>query len=305
MSCRHEFANGTCKRCYPTTGTIEPDPEEEYEDNLEGPGAITKEEYLAGLREKIEGHLVEMRKDLPAVTAETPKTPRAPKVKPLVLIESPYRNGDRSLNLRYLAWCEFDAFLRDENPIASHGNCTAYLPEDDIFREAGFDWREKVCKVVDYVAYYSGLGVSDGMKIAMENDRQNGRTVKTRELEPSLHWHFNRGEYAPGSMRRVPDVASGMVADAIMGTLGLRGNRGNPLHNGWNRYSVCDSQGTLGTVIFHRDSLPKDILLNLDANRFGDYVRNLLLEHGVVKWGDGYMVTRNDLPVLTLIKVPG
>lgn len=40
MSCRHDLALGTCKRCYPKTGTIEPGPEEDYEPNLEGPGAI-------------------------------------------------------------------------------------------------------------------------------------------------------------------------------------------------------------------------------------------------------------------------
>jgi hypothetical protein len=40
MSCRHDLANGTCARCYPNTGKIEPGPEEEYEENLEGPGAV-------------------------------------------------------------------------------------------------------------------------------------------------------------------------------------------------------------------------------------------------------------------------
>lgn len=47
MSCRHDLAINTCKRCYPKTGTIEPGPEEDYEPNLEGPGAITIEEYTA------------------------------------------------------------------------------------------------------------------------------------------------------------------------------------------------------------------------------------------------------------------
>jgi hypothetical protein len=159
--------------------------------------------------------------------------------------------------------------------------------------------------MVMYVVYYTGLGVSEGMKIAMENDRRNGRTVKTRELALPLTWHFNRGEYAPGSMRRVPDFASGMVASAIMGTLGVRTNRSATLHNGWSRYAVCDAQGTIGTVMFHDESKPKDILIALDAQRFGDYVPNLLLEHAVDKWGEGYMVTRNDLPVLTLQKISG
>jgi hypothetical protein len=51
VSCRHERANGTCIRCYPKTGTIDPGPESDYEPNMdyepgmEGPGAVTLEEY--------------------------------------------------------------------------------------------------------------------------------------------------------------------------------------------------------------------------------------------------------------------
>jgi len=51
MSCRHDLANGTCRRCYPTTGTVEPGLEEEYEENLEGPGAVSKEDLLKSRRE--------------------------------------------------------------------------------------------------------------------------------------------------------------------------------------------------------------------------------------------------------------
>jgi hypothetical protein len=47
MSCRHDLANTTCRRCWPSTGTVEPGPEEEYEPNMEGLGAVTREEYLA------------------------------------------------------------------------------------------------------------------------------------------------------------------------------------------------------------------------------------------------------------------
>jgi hypothetical protein len=46
VSCRHDLANGTCRRCYPSTGALDPGPEEVYEDNLEGIGAVTKEEYM-------------------------------------------------------------------------------------------------------------------------------------------------------------------------------------------------------------------------------------------------------------------
>lgn len=46
MSCRHDLANNTCSRCYPKTGTVDPGLEEDYEPNMEGPGAISREEYL-------------------------------------------------------------------------------------------------------------------------------------------------------------------------------------------------------------------------------------------------------------------
>lgn len=46
MSCRHDLANGTCIRCYPSNpygrtahARVDPGPEEDYEPNLEGPGA--------------------------------------------------------------------------------------------------------------------------------------------------------------------------------------------------------------------------------------------------------------------------
>lgn len=49
MSCRHDLANGTCIRCYPSNShgredkdRVDPGPEENYEPNLEGPGAVQK-----------------------------------------------------------------------------------------------------------------------------------------------------------------------------------------------------------------------------------------------------------------------
>lgn len=54
MSCRHDLANGTCIRCYPSnpwgkadSDRVDPGPEEDYEPNLEGPGAMTVAEWQA------------------------------------------------------------------------------------------------------------------------------------------------------------------------------------------------------------------------------------------------------------------
>ena len=47
MSCRHDLANGTCIRCYPSNpfrhadkDRRDPGPEEDYEPNMDGPGAV-------------------------------------------------------------------------------------------------------------------------------------------------------------------------------------------------------------------------------------------------------------------------
>lgn len=121
----------------------------------------------------------------------------------LVLIESPYRDGDRNRNLRYLAWCEYHAASLGEIPIASHGNCTAYWPEDDEHRAKGFAWRDAVRWACDKVVFYGDLGSSEGQQQAELRDAEVGVTCEHRRLPLDLKEKFERGEYPPGSMRRV------------------------------------------------------------------------------------------------------
>jgi hypothetical protein len=122
----------------------------------------------------------------------------------LVLIESPYRNGDRARNLRYLAWCEFHSDSLGEHPIASHANCTAYIAEDKAGRARGFAWREEMAQNAGNVAYYCDLGISPGAQEAMDRDNSAGRHTEQRNL-PAHLWHaFRLGEWPPGSMMRVP-----------------------------------------------------------------------------------------------------
>jgi hypothetical protein len=61
VSCRHDLALGTCTRCWPSTGTVEPGPEEGYGENLEGPGAVTAEEWSRGQRSNVQGHTLDER----------------------------------------------------------------------------------------------------------------------------------------------------------------------------------------------------------------------------------------------------
>lgn len=54
----------------------------------------------------------------------------------VVMIESPYRNGDRARNLRYLAWCEYhSAEVLGEFPIAA----TTHLLEDHSCDVHGYE----------------------------------------------------------------------------------------------------------------------------------------------------------------------
>lgn len=122
---------------------------------------------------------------------------------PIVLIESPYRNGDRNANLRYLAWCEFHAASLGEVAIASHANCTAYWPEDDEHRERGFAWRDRIRSVCSYVVYYIDLGISHGAQAAKERDAFLGVHTVERRLPEDLMQAFQIGRYPPGTMRRI------------------------------------------------------------------------------------------------------
>ena len=121
----------------------------------------------------------------------------------IVLVESPYRNGDRNRNLRYLAWCEYHCAEMGEIPIASHGNCTAYWPEDDEHRAKGFAWRDRIREIADIIAYYTDLGTSPGMDAAFLRDMRERPHTVGRHLPPELLARFESGEYQPGSMRRV------------------------------------------------------------------------------------------------------
>ena len=122
----------------------------------------------------------------------------------IVLIESPYRNGDRERNLRYLAWCEYDSVRRGEVPIASHGNCTAYWPEDDEHRPMGSAWRDAVRKICSHVAYYGDLGMSAGQAAAEARDSKEGVQAFRRMLPMDMKREFDAGNSPPGSMKRVP-----------------------------------------------------------------------------------------------------
>lgn len=92
-----------------------------------------------------------------------------------VIIESPFA-GDteqqRALNLRYLRACIADSLARGEAPFASHAIYTQPGVLDDAQPEqrklgiaAGYAWGTQA----DVVAFYVDLGVSKGMREAIDH----------------------------------------------------------------------------------------------------------------------------------------
>jgi len=102
----------------------------------------------------------------------------------LVYIESPFA-GEVGLNIEYARACMADSLSRGESPFASHLLYTQEGILDDTIPEerekgmnAGFDF----AAVCDLTAVYTDLGMSDGMKVGVENAEKAGREVEFRSL---------------------------------------------------------------------------------------------------------------------------
>jgi hypothetical protein len=101
-----------------------------------------------------------------------------------VIIESPYA-GDVDRNLRYLRACMRDCLQRGEAPYASHGLYTQPGVLDDnepderrLGIDAGFAW----WMAADAIVIYADLGISPGMKAAINRAIDIGCTVERRTL---------------------------------------------------------------------------------------------------------------------------
>jgi hypothetical protein len=180
----------------------------------------------------------------------------------IVLIESPYRNNDRNRNLRYLAWCEFHSSSVGEVPIASHGNCTAYWPEDEEHRLKGFAWRDAVRGACDYVIFYTDLGMSEGQQLAEIRDGERGVRCIRRKLPEDLFAKFESGEYPPGSMMRIALPPPVLAGDKSADSRSLRASE-------WIEYRATDSNGVLcGHPVLHTSWNIPGILLELEARGY-------------------------------------
>lgn len=99
-----------------------------------------------------------------------------------VIVESPFA-GDVEANLDYLNRCLLDCLLRGEAPFASHAIYPKVLDDGDPEQRrlgiaAGFAWHD----VAQVVAVYTDRGISDGMKLGIENAKKLRIPVVHRKL---------------------------------------------------------------------------------------------------------------------------
>lgn len=106
----------------------------------------------------------------------------------LVVVESPWAAADvktEAKHLRYAIAAMRDSLARREAPMASHVLYAASgILDDQIPKEraegiaAGLAWSAKA----DLIAAYIDLGISPGMKVAIERAEQEGIPVEYRSV---------------------------------------------------------------------------------------------------------------------------
>jgi len=120
-------------------------------------------------------------------------------MKKRVIIESPYNNENYEIvlrNIRYARSCVHDSLMRGENPYASHIFFTQSGILDDNNsddRKSGMEAGWEMAISADFVAVYTDLSISYGMKQGIERHRQDGRKIEYRLLGDNWEKdYFNR-----------------------------------------------------------------------------------------------------------------
>lgn len=105
--------------------------------------------------------------------------------KTLVNLESPYA-GDIERNTIYARFCMRDSIVNhNEAPFASHLLYTQpYILRDDIPEERalGIETGLEFARVTSKTVVYTDLGITPGMKQAIENAEHNGVELEMRRL---------------------------------------------------------------------------------------------------------------------------
>jgi len=101
-----------------------------------------------------------------------------------VVLESPFK-GNIGFNIDYAKKCVLDSLNRGESPIASHLLYTQKDILDDSVpaeRELGINAGIAWLDVADIHAFYVDLGMSDGMKKALEGYRNPNCKIEFRNI---------------------------------------------------------------------------------------------------------------------------
>lgn len=121
---------------------------------------------------------------------ETPKAARSPR---RVVVETPFRpraepgtpkwHAETVRNREYLDLALLDSINRGEAPFASHVIYTRVLAEDPVNRAKGLELGEAWRAVAEATIVYTDIGISEGMKLAVQRARELGQSVICREIQ--------------------------------------------------------------------------------------------------------------------------
>lgn len=108
----------------------------------------------------------------------------------LVIVESPYRaSPERTLeqNRAYLMQAMADCYRKGEAPFASHHLSTEVLQDDDVYERqlgirCGLAWGQHA----SLVAIYSQLGLTPGMRQAIEFYKSIGKEIEWRGIDDRI-----------------------------------------------------------------------------------------------------------------------
>lgn len=110
-----------------------------------------------------------------------------------VIVESPYM-GNIKLNEIYGEFALHDCLVNhNESPYASHLIYTRkyvlrdHIPEErKLGIEAGFYWRD----ISEKTVFYVDLGISNGMKLGIEDCKKKGKDYEVRKFPDDLWARF-------------------------------------------------------------------------------------------------------------------
>lgn len=106
-------------------------------------------------------------------------------IKPLVIIESPYKGKDINSNIAYARAAVKDSINRDELPFASHLIYTQVgILDDNIIEERnkGINLNLEMIRRADLIAAYVDHGLSHGMIAALHYAQAQNVKIEFRKL---------------------------------------------------------------------------------------------------------------------------